>query len=159
MKTRVYSISGLILFVVMIGCKETSRRDDRKSTAEAPVEIGPAQIAPSHARIIGEVIHVESSLDPEEVDSPCARVPCVAEIRILAVLGAGAGFTKPLGEGTVVRMKFAYTLQKTVETFPDMEPALPGLAVGTKFKADILGQETMTGDPAPQYVVFAYEVQ
>ncbi len=157
---RTFSLSMLVYALGLLSCKLPPKEAAKAPEHRDHLVEGPAHIPPNHARIEGEIVELDStSLEAPDVAGPCSRVPCVASVRIGSVLGLGVGFPQPFQEGMVVRMKFAYTLDPSQRHFPEMQPAFPGLHLGSKFKADVMSQVTLAGDITPRFVVFAYEVQ
>jgi hypothetical protein len=144
-----------LLFVFLIcACGSTKQDDARQDTR--PFAKLPQQIAPNHCRISGTLSTIDSTRSPDP-QSPCAKVPCKAKVKVNKILGYGSGFTNPLTEGSEVEMTFAFTLAPTTkELFPNLDARYKGLKQGDTFQADVQLQQQL-GDSAPSLVVMRYE--
>ncbi len=118
----------------------------------------PSNIEPNHCRIVGKIIEILPVKTTKNATRPCEKYPCQARVQVLQVLGTGVGFHTPLSINKNMTVKFAFTLQPTQKLFPELNQALPGLATGDKFQADIQQLETM-GKQASSFTVFTYKKQ
>lgn len=151
------AVTLLLVCPALMSCRQPAKEGEHVRMQEQAASAG-GHVAPNHALIVGEIVEIESAtFDPSDVESPCSRIPCVANVRVESVLGVGMGFPQPFVEGATHRMKFAFTLGPTVDVFPEMKPSLPGLESGSRFTADITGYETLQGDTQPRYTVHRYE--
>ncbi|MBX2992956.1 MAG: hypothetical protein KF749_17530 [Bacteroidetes bacterium] len=157
---RWFFLAVLIICGSLLSCRQAAKDAEKQPATQEHTASTAGHVPPNHARILGEIVEIESAtFDPPDVESPCSKAPCVAKVRVISVMTAGMGFPQPFLEGTTYRMKFAYTLNPTETILPDMQPSLPGLHAGLRFKADIAGYETLEGDIQPRYTVFSYERQ
>ena len=132
-----------------------SSKPEARSFANAKM---PPQIPPSHCRLIGTIISIDTTRSPNPQD-PCAKAPCKAKVKITKVLGYGSGFTTPLTEGREVEMTFVFTLAPTTkDLFPNLIATYPGLKTGDTFQADVQAQLKM-GEEKPSLTVMSYEVK
>ncbi|MCS6989205.1 MAG: hypothetical protein NZM06_06760 [Chloroherpetonaceae bacterium] len=126
--------------------------------AEPPLAKLPAQIPPSHCRIIGTIVSIDPTRSTNPQD-PCSKAPCKAKVKITRVLGYGSGFSATLAEGKEVEMTFAFTLAPTTkDLFPNLVARYKGLKEGDSFQADVQSSLKL-GDDKPSLTVMAYEVQ
>jgi hypothetical protein len=146
--------SPLILLTLFYFACGSSKPEGR-AVAHAKL---PPQIAPSHCRLVGTIVSIDTTRSPNPQD-PCAKAPCKAKVKITKILGYGAGFTSPLAEGREVEMTFTFTLAPTTkDLFPNLIATYPGLKTGDTFQADIQAQVKM-GEEKPSLVVMGYEVK
>jgi len=117
------------------------------------------QIPPNVGRIVGKIVRIEK-VRPVQVDSsPCARVPCLALVRVESVIGYGSAFPTSFNAGDQISVSFAFTLHPTEQLFPQMANHLPGLKVGQVFKADVTASDLMTSGSQPELVIYTYQLQ
>jgi|ERR1041385_1327776 hypothetical protein len=119
-------------------------------------------IAPGHCRIIGTIVKVDSTLLSTDRSNPCAKAPCVASIRVDSILGYGSSFPKPLSVGSVITVKFAFTLAPTTpDLFPNMAESYPGLQVNSQFLADVTSQPMSIDKQSDDvsYLIYGYKLQ
>ncbi|MFN3344070.1 MAG: hypothetical protein ACK412_00275 [Chloroherpetonaceae bacterium] len=146
-----------LLFVFFICACGTTKQDVQKQDARPFAKL-PQQIPPNHCRIVGTISLIDSTRFPDP-QSPCAKAPCKAKVKINKILGYGSGFTNPLTEGREVEMTFAFTLAPTTkELFPNLDARYKGLKQGDTFQADVELQQRL-GDSAASFVVMSYEVK
>ena len=91
-------------------------------------------IPPDHVRIRGVIVSHSSS---QNETGACLQYPCWALVKIEKVLGYGSGFSRSIGLGDTVEVRFASTLLPTESLFPNRENHLPGLSSGETFLADL----------------------
>jgi len=114
-------------------------------------------IPPSHCRVIGTIVSVDSTqLHPQGTD-PCSQAPCEAGVRVDSIVGYGSAFPQPFAGGQIVRVRFTCTLGPTGRIFPAMNPALPGLSAGDQFRADIVGTPAPGAANESMFTVESYE--
>ena len=155
--------TAMLLMVLVVGCskesRDTTKQEEQtsgKKFAEVPISaLDPNKMVPVGAcRVVGTVVSVDSSTLSVNNDGPCSKAPCVAMVKVDSILGTGSSFAHPLSVGSVVRVRFAYTLSASKEFFPRMDPPLPGLRAGSQFRALIQSSaETST------YSVDLYDIQ
>lgn len=154
-------LTVILLFAVaatLMSCR--SSKENTRETADTvrsmPAQPGPG-IPPSHCRITGTVL----SIDQRRMggaDDPCSKAPCLATIKVDEILGYGSGFTEILGQGKEIKVRFRYTLAPSESLFPNMVPALPGLAVGGKFQTDLLMLgPSLAGSDESGFIVEQYQ--
>jgi hypothetical protein len=115
-------------------------------------------IPPGHCRIVGTVIAIDTSLRSSNPSDPCAKVPCRARVRIDQILGYGPAFPQPLVPGEVVVVSFAFTTAPTTkELFPSMQDTYPGVAVGSRFVANLNAEQKK--DDGVTFTVYGYQLQ
>ncbi len=148
----------LPLLFVFLCCACGSTKQEMTKQEVRPFAKLPQQIPPSHCRISGTISTIDSTRSPD-TQSPCAKVPCKAKVKVNKIFGYGSGFTNPLTEGSEVEMTFAFTLAPTTkELFPNLDARYKGLKQGDTFQADVQLQQRL-GDSAPSLVVMSYEVK
>lgn len=123
-------------------------KDSGARFAHPPVQQSPS-LPPNTCRFAGTIITV---LPPESGrdDGPCSKVPCTADVRVDSILGYGSSFPYPLAAGTVVRIRFAYTLTPSATQFPETEDLPSPLIAGDAFRGTMEGTEGLakgTGSP------------
>ncbi len=118
----------------------------------------PPQVAPNHCRLMGVIAAIDETRSTDR-ESPCAKAPCKAKVKITKILGYGSGFTTPLTEGNEVEMTFAFTLAPTTkELFPNLTARYKGLKQGDTFQADVQSEPKL-GEALSALVVMSYEVK
>lgn len=135
--SRIIHVALIVSVAVLCAsCKSSDQtmEDGTQQKMMKPADVGPG-VPPGHCRLVATVVKIEEAIGSG--NEPCAKVPCVAEVRVDEILGYGSAFGTPLAAGKNIRIKFTYTTGPTQELFPAMLPPLPGLKVGTKFQADI----------------------
>ena len=117
----------------------------------------PEKISPDHCRIIGTVVKIDTLLYRQDLNSPCSKAPCMADVRIDSVLGYGSDFP-PLKLGKVIKVRFGFTLSPTTkDLFPHIVGYFPGLDVNDSFKADL--QRIVEVDSTRNkegYIIYSY---
>ncbi|MFQ3597809.1 MAG: hypothetical protein SNJ55_06295 [Chloroherpetonaceae bacterium] len=141
----------LLLAAFSFACGST--KEDARSFAKLP-----QQIPPNHCRMIGVIASIDETRSTDR-ESPCAKAPCKAKVKITKILGYGSGFNTPLTEGREVEMTFAFTLAPTTkELFPNLAARYKGLKQGDTFQADVQSQQRI-GDDLPSLTVISYEAK
>ncbi|MER3524542.1 MAG: hypothetical protein C4326_10880 [Ignavibacteria bacterium] len=150
----------IIIALIAVSCSSSKQEKAQTEGSEGSVSSKhtPEVIPPNACRIVATIVEVDSSLKGTSEKDPCSKAPCNATVRIDSVLGYGSAFPKPIGEGSVLRVRFALTLAATDKLSPDIKPALPGLRRGERFKADLTAMPTM-GSSEPSYTIQTYHVQ
>ncbi len=125
--------------------------------------------SPNSIRVIGTVVSIDpvgSGAPHSGSGGPCAKVPCVATVRVDSVLSDGMGSVMPFGIGESVKVRFAYTLSPTREVLPNLKQQFPGLVVGSRFEADMIRPMARADRPAadrssssPAYIIAEYAVR
>lgn len=155
--------TAILLLLLAAGCSKDSREATKQEEqtpgrkyAEVPVTaLDPNKMIPVGAcRIVGTVLSVDSSEFLSGGTGPCSIAPCIAMVRIDSILGTGSSFTHPLTVGSAARMRFAYTLAPSKEFFPKLDPPLPGLRAGSRFKALIQSSAESTMPSVDSYDVY-----
>lgn len=148
-------ISALIVLPVIQGCGSNRSKDIYRS--DAGHRQFPEKISPNHCRIIGTVVEIDSALDKAAGNSPCSKVPCLADVKIDSVLGYGSDFP-PLKLGKIIKVRFGFTLSPTTkDLFPHMAGYYPGLNINDSFKADL--QKVIAIDSIRNkvnYIIYSY---
>jgi len=110
----------------------------------------PAQqtlsLPPNTCRFAGTIVAVLPP-DSAEGGGPCSKAPCTADVRIDSVLGYGSAFPYPLAAGTVVRMRFAYTLTPSTTLFPGVQALPSPLVAGDALNGVLEGMEGLAKGP------------
>lgn len=102
------------------------------------------------------VIAIDESLDTNDPESPCSKVPCNATVRIDKVLQRGNDEASLIAEGTEITIRFRFTLALTTpELFPNLKTPQTGLNNNDRFEANLNGQLGL-GTNNMNYHVFQY---
>lgn len=144
-----------LVAVLIASCSSSRQEQSAAETSEkekAMVHEGQ-RIPPNHCRVVGTVVAVKPDLKGSGANDPCGKAPCIATVKIDSVLGYGSAFGSSLGSGKEIEVRFTHTLSPTKEVLPEINPPLPGLAVGSQFQADVRASAVMG---APQ-VVFSVD--
>lgn len=144
---------------ILAGCR--SSKDAQDSAKEImndvrPPDPGPG-VPPGQVRIVGTVVWVDSTLSGADGD-PCAMAPCMATVKVEEILGMGSGFTGTIGAGSEIKVRFQYTLGESSKVLPDLSPSLPGLAPGSRFKADLRFGGAAMKETMAAFLVGRYEI-
>ena len=132
-------------------------KESTAKTVTLPTPKSPS-LPPNACRIAGTITAVHPA-DSAGEHGPCGKVPCEADVRVDSILGYGSSFPYPLAAGTVVRMRFAYTLAPTAAMFPGT-PELPqALKLGDAFHGVMESGEGLApkGASAPKYSISTYQ--
>jgi hypothetical protein len=89
-------------------------------------------IAPGNCRLIASVIKIDSSLNTEDPESPCAKGSCLALVKIQNVLAYGSAFPSDVAEGAEINLFFPNTL---TPHFLGIKSSSPDLKNGDLFQA------------------------
>lgn len=109
--------------------------------------------ASGEAKIIATVISIDNTRDSSDVNSPCFKAPCFANIRIEKIEKKGSLFHVP--ESGEVTAFFIFTLRPTNEDlFPNMGKWYPGLKINDKFEAIIESRPSMNENI--RYTIYDY---
>lgn len=155
--------AGFCLAFLILGCRssqEQVKKEEASSQTQKPADVGPG-VPPGHCRIVGTVISISNSLTAKAED-PCSKAPCTASIKVDEILGYGSAFTSPLSAGKEIQVRFTFTLAPSKEMYPQMAPPLPGLAVGSRFQADLSMGDMAIGDDAsktPPFSIGLYTIR
>ena len=146
--------AGLCVALLILSCR-SSQDQVRKEEAQIqqPADVGPG-VPPGHCRIVGTVISISNTLSAKAED-PCSKSPCMASVKVNEIIGYGSAFTSPLSMGKEIQVRFTFTLAPTKEMYPQMSPPLPGLAVGSRFQADLSIGDMAIGDDASKTPLFS----
>lgn len=153
----IVSLAASTLFGCAAQQQQASRGEENASLSQhRVVSDRPSTVAPGRCRIVGTLVAVDSTL---EQSGPCSKAPCRGTVRVDSVLGYGSAFGNPLAPGNAISVHFAFTLSFTSEElFPTMTQRLPGLAVGSKFQADVESRLTPApGQEGGSYVIQGYQ--
>ena len=63
----------------------------------------------------------------------------MADIKIIEIEGYGHSFNGQVSVGSIVNIRFTYSLAPTIKAYPHKQPPLEGLVEGDIFRADISG--------------------
>jgi len=153
--------AGLCLAMLILSCRSTQDQVKKEEVQiQKPADVGPG-VPPGHCRIVGTVISISNALSARAED-PCSKAPCMASIKVDEILGYGSAFTSPLSKGKEIQVRFAFTLAPSKEMYPQMSPSLPGLAVGSRFQADLSMGDMIMGDDAsktPPFSIGLYTIR
>ena len=154
--------------VIMLSClmfnscgsskHDASREEQIHAAKEKMNELKnpPPSPAPNTCQIIAVVEAIDKTLRGSSEKDPCGRAPCMATIMIDSVLAYGPAFPKVLNVGDRIQVTFAHTLNPTKDVWPEIQPPLPGLRMGSRFAATLRGSATM-GSNSPSFTVYRYE--
>jgi hypothetical protein len=156
MKKLLVVLLAVPLTFLLFSCSATKETADQ---ANQPQIAGPA-VAPGHCRIVGTIVKIEDSRSAKS-DDPCSKAPCVATVRVEEILGYGSGFARTLHKADEIQIQFRSTLGPTKEILPQITPPLPGLAVGSKFQADLAAGPSpmMAGKEIPSFSADQYRIK
>jgi len=136
------SLAVLALTSCSRPAQEATKQDEpaqKGKYAAVPSEaLDPAKMIPVGAcKVVVTVVSIDSSRASTQTGDPCAKAPCTAVVRIDSVLGCGSSADRSLVPGLTLRARFTYTLASSMDLFPSLTPALPGLSVGSRFAARV----------------------
>ncbi len=134
-----------LVAVLTLSCSSSRQEQSAAETSEkekAMVSEGQ-RIPPNHCRVVATIVAIKPDLKGSTEKDPCGKSPCVATVKIDSVLGYGSAFGSTLGSGKEIELRFTHTLSPTKEILPDINPPLPGLAVGSRFQADVRASAVM----------------
>ncbi|WP_157593068.1 hypothetical protein [Rufibacter tibetensis] len=100
------------------------------SSGDLPPLPDQKPIAPSHARVVLEVVKILPDLAPAG-NGPCSQAPCKTQVLISRVIGYGSGFNQTLEEGKQVRAHFPMSVKAG--------GGRPEITAGKKITADVRG--------------------
>ncbi|WP_299458350.1 hypothetical protein [uncultured Microscilla sp.] len=120
--------------------------------------IVPPGPAPNTCKIIGKIIKIAPVPQVKTPQTPCEKQACQAEVKVVKILGCGAGFPQFQGLKPTITVKFVFTLGATQALFPQLNKAMPGLKVGDVFEASVEGMDAATGSNN-QYKIYTYTKQ
>ncbi len=143
----------LSVFVIIFLTHYSCKTQKKKTIVKKNVDIG-VKLSPGTCSFEGEIISIEKIKNTNS-NNACSKAACIAKVKITKVLGYGSAFNAPMGSGKVIKMRFKYTLSKTEKLFPNKKNHLPGLKVGSKFKASVKATEEM-GEDNPVYTIDDY---
>ena len=146
MKNTTLFLAAITLLVSCSKQTETATKESEDSKTGRPrIEMGMDGIFPvGKCRMVGTIVSIDERYTSPDAKNPCAQAPCRAVVRIDSILGYGSSFGAPLSIGQQVTMHFMFTLNPTKELFKDMAMSLPGLKVGSRFRADVEGGAEQT---------------
>jgi len=134
-----------IAVILLAGCLSSccGSKDTATRFPNQPVQQSPS-LPPNACRFAGTIISV---LPPESGrdDGPCSKVPCTAQVRVDTILGYGSSFPYPVAAGTVVTIRFAYTLTPSASLFPGRKDLPSSLIAGDAFHGVMEGTEGTEG--------------
>ncbi|MBL7997340.1 MAG: hypothetical protein JNL32_01760 [Candidatus Kapabacteria bacterium] len=134
-----------VIIIAMTATSCSSSKQEGKENSGTITSVSPGQ-----CRIRATVIAVQD-IQPNAY-GVCAKVPCVASVRVDTVYGYGAGFSGVIAQGKTITLSFAFTLAPTTEElFPNLSERLPGLSVGDSFSGSI----TSVGAEST-YTIYSY---
>jgi hypothetical protein len=139
----------IVIVLIAFSCScNTARKTSSAKTL-------PAATNPGVCNIKAEILSI---LPPAESDTSniCSKYPCMAKVKILDIYGCGSAVALPLNQGSIVEMKFAYTLHST-DIIPNMKAHFPGLKEGDIFWAGV--QQRLAMGKAGGFVVYDYDLQ
>jgi len=160
---KITAVLYFLIPVILIGCSSNKVEKNKNGKNKIPAKINWAnkQIAPDYSRIVGTIVSIDSSLNTSALQSPCAKVPCNATVKIDSVLGYGSNFP-PLSIGHLIDVHFNFTLSPTTkDLFPNMQDYFPGLQVGSRFEGDIYTQleKGNINNSKQTFGIYGYEVK
>ena len=136
--------------VILIGCQRNPRNGPvqtlppggpRSSKPQFPTK---APIPPGKCRVIGQIIRIDTARKSARPQAPCGKEPCWAQVKIVQILGYGAGFTTPLGVNRVVPVYFRAGLKGKIRS-ADKQTSVRILTTGSIFQADLEIEERPSG--------------
>jgi hypothetical protein len=130
-------IVPLLVAVLYVSC--ASPPEVEKKMGPPPV---PAPFAPNTCQFAGTITEI-LPVEKAGGKGPCSTVPCLALVRVDRVIGYGSAFGTPIAGGTILRIRFPYTLAPTHALFPAVGDLPPALNKGDSFTA------TLTSTDAP----------
>lgn len=150
---------GLLLILIisnnLISCK--SAKEIASQNNEVVQELSASAI--DACTIIGKIISIIEETDSSNINSPCFKVPCWANVRVEDVLHCGSRFAASISAGEEIKMFFVYTLSpSTANLFPNLEKRYPGLEKNDYFKANI-SCRFQPGEGETKWIVYEYILQ
>lgn len=158
MKAHLPRILFIWTLIMLCGCGSHQKANDTASDAQTATiqELSPA-VSAGYCRVLATVTAIDTARYSGDANSPCAKAPCRAILKVETILGAGAGFHPPLVAGNSIPVKFAYSTAPSSEVAPDLADPLPGVQAGDRIRVDIAGrQPEMGGATGREYTVYQY---
>ncbi len=149
------STAVLLLTGFLPSC--SGSKDSGARSLNLPVQQSPS-LPPNTCRFAGTVMTVLPP-DSGRGDGPCSKVSCTADVRVDSILGYGSAFPYPLAAGTVVRLRFTYTLTPSTTLFPGTHDLPSPLVAGDAFRGMMEGAEGLAkGSGSPMaFTVSTYQ--
>ena len=153
---RISVVCVCATFLIACGSSKTTQ-EDKHSGSTPTIQLAGERIPPNHCRIVGTVVAIDQSLNSSDPQSPCAKDPCSATVRVDSILGYGSAFGGPIAVGQQVQVSFGFTLSPTKEILPQLTQAYPGLKVSSSFVANVRSNEGLGGKTS--YTVNHYDAR
>ena len=158
-RTVLVACSAVTSFFLLAGFLPSCgpSKDSTSKTVTLPKPQSPS-LPPNACRIAGTITAVLPA-DSVAGNAPCGKVPCEADVRVDSILGYGSSFPYPLAAGTIVRMRFAYTLAPTAAMFPGTPDLPQGLKSGDAFRGVMEAGEGLAqkAGSTPKYSISTYQ--
>lgn len=148
----------LVVCLSLFSCRPS--KVDKSNTGDSSKPRVPTvgeNIPPNSCRVVATVLSIDPILKSRNEKDPCSKAPCRVLVRVDSILGYGAAFAKPLAVGDTLSVTFAFTVAATKEILPSLSQSYPGVAKGTIFLADILGQQGLNDEVS--YLIYGYTVK
>lgn len=160
----IFIVCSMMLIVMYFGCSSSKSEKSTSIKIKDPQgKIGNVgeQIPPGITRFKGTVVFIDSTLEKSSnPKSPCSKSPCWAKVRVNSVIGFGAG-GPVISKSDTILVKFAFTLARTTkDMFPNIIKQMPGLQVGSSFRADLHRFSDITIDnkhSVVKYTIYTYK--
>ncbi len=151
-----FSICVFISILPFSACKyyEKANIKTENKQKEKTFDQSSSGNASNEAKIIATVIEIDESRDSSDINSPCYKAPCLANIRIEKIERKGNLFHTP--ESNEITAFFIYTLHPTNEDlFPNFGKWHPGLKINDKFEAIIESRPTI--NEGRRFIIYDYK--
>ncbi|HZV13528.1 MAG TPA: hypothetical protein VFA55_09960 [Candidatus Kapabacteria bacterium] len=156
--SRYLFLASFLLSAAFIACSSSHAQNDQAHNIPKPKDYIP----PDVCRILGRIVSIDTTRQTTDTLSPCFKAPCRARVHVDSLYGCGMGFPSGLYEGEEITAFFMYTLGPTKETYPALKATLPGLQIGSRFEANVMGHPAPEGDQLGnstiEFTVFDYTV-
>jgi len=154
---RISVVCVCATFLISCGSSKSNQEGMKQSDSTPKIQLAGEPIPPNHCRIVGTVVAIDQSLKSSDPQSPCAKAPCSATVRIDSIMGYGSAFGSSIAVGQQVQIMFGFTLSPTKEILPQLTQAYPGLKVGSSFTANVRSDEGLGGKTS--YTVNQYDAR
>jgi hypothetical protein len=158
MKPMMIAAIGAALMCNSCGTSKQDQMESKKESNQGAIPTPPLGPPPNTCLVHARVDEINRTLSSANEKDPCSKAPCLATITIDSVLGYGSAFPAILTAGAKISVKFLHTLNPTKDVWPEIQPPLPGLRVGYRFKALMSGSVAL-GKKDAEYSISRYELQ
>lgn len=122
------------------GCKNHEISTDSTNNIQKEKTTTANQLPSSSkgSKIQAVLIAINPVLDSTDLNSPCAKAPCNATIRVRSISRGASNSNHFINMGDTLNIIFTFTLSPTTkDLFPNMTAFYPGLKINDKFEGII----------------------